>query len=275
MSKPVSPASDLSTNPSVVAPSLPNEVASGYPSPTASSSQTDISDTTNKVRKKCIDIYRKHEDLPPLEPISLDDLLGTKLVKYSWNGKRLMLNPDPNAHPDHEDFENMKILKLALPHPHRHPELLSIVCKAFDYDEMDYRLAYDRHLACFNLITDVEIPTPWGDDSPEDTFASAFEELEEKFAKEDAKEKEEETNGSETLGSEDTEDGNDSEEIDSPPAIKGPGKGKRSFDVLSQVATAGTDFDCDSSFSSLDAAERLLSTPPAKKQAFAVKSPEY
>ncbi|CAB9523734.1 unknown protein [Seminavis robusta] len=231
-------------------------------------------------KKKCVDIYRSHQNLPPLEPISLNDLLGTKLIKYAWNGKRLMLNPDPNAFPDREDLENFKILKLALPHPQRDPELLDVVCKAFDYDEDTYRVVYDKHLACFSLITECENPWAYDDEceeresEPDDGIANAMEALKEKWAKETALEAA--ADDSVTYG-----DTTDSGEIDSPSPAKAKASAKAPLlDCLSQVAAC---FERSSSFDSHAAVEELMASPPTKKKKYSfpysvdsdVKSPQY
>ncbi|CAB9531287.1 unknown protein [Seminavis robusta] len=193
------------------------------------------------------------------------------LIKYGWNGHRLFLNPDEEAYPDHEDLMNFKILKLAMPHPSRDPEMFSEVCKAFNYDEDTYRVVFDKHLATFNIVTDIENPLglPYSTDEEEEhTPAAAMEELQQRNLNK-------ETDFTSAEDSE--EDFNSEDDIDSPSPAKKPAAKKAAvkrsgqYDFLSQVED---DFDCDSSFDSRVAVQQLVTSPVAKKIKRSA-SPEY
>ncbi|CAB9523632.1 hypothetical protein SEMRO_1439_G272770.1 [Seminavis robusta] len=210
-------------------------------------------------KKKIVDFLRRAEGIGNLSEITWQDLLGTMLIKYGLNGHRLFLNPDEEAYPDHEDLMNFKILKLAMPHPNRDPEMFSEVCKAFDYDEDTYRVVYDKHLATFNIVTEIENPLglPYSSDEEEEhTPAAAMEELQRKLK----------SDFDDTESNEEDED--DDEDIDSPspakksPVKKSPVKKRNSYDFLAQV----DNFNCDSSFDSRALAQQLVESPLVKKK---------
>eukprot|EP00797_Seminavis_robusta_P030356 Sro631_g178540.2 (184) ;mRNA; r:38735-39286 len=175
-----------------------------------------------------------------------------------------MLNPDINAYPDAEDYINLPIFKLCLPHPNKHPELLKIVCETFDYDEEAYREVFDRHLATLNLTVDFDpIDAAGMDRTVQELLRSG------PHSSPTSTRSESGGDATRSAGSEDS----DSEEIDSPSPCKPAAKRSRTLDTsfLSQVAS---DFDDQSSVNSRDVVEEMLRTPKKTKFAASPNSSE-